>query len=394
VQQLLQDVEGKSFPDIMQQLVLKPLGMKHSTFAQPLPASLLKNTPTGYLPDGSAVASNSFVYPEMAPAGLWTTAEDLAKFAIDVQLAKSGKSTKVLSRETVTTMLTPFAENHTGLGIGIDQKPADTYFQHGGWNQGFSSHLIAHQDKGYGVVILTNANQPIFVRELVQAVADTYNWSDFLIPVYKNLPITEADIKQITGRYRFQEHEKMSVFARDNRLFYQFGLEEAVELYKVAESTFIRREWATKIQFLPNPTDNQLHLVFNSGEKPVSFSHPKLRPEEKVPYEWLAEGQFEKALAAYQQLKKQSPDHFTAQEDYLAKLGNLWLKNNDIKQAIAIFKINTLLYPQSAGTFYQLAEAHQNNGDTELAKQNYLQVLSLDPQNSQAVDKLQKLNSK
>src|SRR5262249_11858770 len=37
LQQLLVDVTGKAFPDLMRTAVLDPLGMRHSTYEQPLP---------------------------------------------------------------------------------------------------------------------------------------------------------------------------------------------------------------------------------------------------------------------------------------------------------------------------------------------------------------------
>ena len=41
VQQLLRDVTGEPFPKLMQELVLGPIGMTHSTYQQPLPGPRL-----------------------------------------------------------------------------------------------------------------------------------------------------------------------------------------------------------------------------------------------------------------------------------------------------------------------------------------------------------------
>jgi hypothetical protein len=55
----------------------------------------------------------------------------------------------------------------------------------------------------------------------------------------------------------------------------------------------MRREWANKITFAVNPADQKKHLVFTSGNEPVSYKHPLLEAAQKVPYEWLWEGQFD-----------------------------------------------------------------------------------------------------
>jgi CubicO group peptidase (beta-lactamase class C family) len=107
VQQVLSDVIGIPFPKLMHDLVLGPLGMEHSTYQQPLPPELLAQAATPYRADGTAVPGGPHVYPELAPAGLWTTPSDLARFAIGIQQALSGKSRRVLSRATAGDMLVP-----------------------------------------------------------------------------------------------------------------------------------------------------------------------------------------------------------------------------------------------------------------------------------------------
>lgn len=179
MQQMLIDLEQKPFPSIIKELVTAPLNMTNSTYSQPLPSDKLKLAATGYLPDGTMTKGKRHTYPEMAAAGLWTTAEDLAKFAIDIQLTLKGQSNKVLSKDMVEQMLTPVLGSY-GLGLDIQESWRDIYFQHGGWDEGFSSHLIAHKKKGYGVVVLTNSNHPEFINELIRSVALTEHWDNYL----------------------------------------------------------------------------------------------------------------------------------------------------------------------------------------------------------------------
>lgn len=179
MQQMLIDVEKKPFPSVMKELILNPLQMTYSTYDQPLPEDKLKLAATGYLPNGSMTKGKRHTYPEMAAAGLWTTAEDLAKFAIDIQLTLQGTNTKILYKSAAEQMLTPVLGTY-GLGLDILKTGGDTYFQHGGWDEGFSSHLIAHKEKGYGVVILTNSNHPDFISELIRSVALTEQWDNYL----------------------------------------------------------------------------------------------------------------------------------------------------------------------------------------------------------------------
>ena len=69
-QQLLIDITGQAYASFMDKEVLKPLGMKHSSYQQP-PTDTARLA-TGYYENGKPVKGNYHVYPEQAAAGLWT----------------------------------------------------------------------------------------------------------------------------------------------------------------------------------------------------------------------------------------------------------------------------------------------------------------------------------
>jgi len=139
-------------------------------------------------------------YPEMAAAGLWTTAEDLAKFAVNIQQTIKGESSKVLSKDMTEKMLTPFGSEFDGLGLFIDKRKDDVYFGHGGWDEGFSSQMTAHKTKGYGVVVLTNSNHPDFIEEVIRSVARTYSWGNF-VSTNKKVAMDTSRFSSIRGNY-------------------------------------------------------------------------------------------------------------------------------------------------------------------------------------------------
>lgn len=403
MQQMLIDVEGKPFPQIMDELVHSPLGMTNSTYEQPLPADKLKLAATGYVPDGTMTKGERHTYPEMAAAGLWTTAEDLAKFAIDVQRSYKGESGAVLGKETATLMLTPYIDEERGLGPGITTIKDEIYFGHGGWDEGFSADMFAHRDKGYGVVVLTNANQPPFISELIRAVALTYKWDDF-VATYKPLALTEDDILKVTGRYRFDQtlvgryrydvDAVSTITGKDGQLYYQYTGQEPMRMFKVTDSTFIRRERTAQIQIVKNPADGKPHLVFRSGDQPIEFNRPLMAEGEKVPQEWFLEGDYTKALEAYQAFLKANPSDQVINERSLNDRGYNYLFENQVARAKEMFRINMALYPTSANAVDSFAEACMKNGDTEEAIQYYKKTLSMNPDNPNAVKNLKELEGK
>lgn len=180
MQQLLVDVKGRPFPDLLREMVLKPLEMTSSTYQQPLPKELESTAATGYRPSGKAVSGRWHIYPEMAAAGLWSTPSDLARYVIEIQLAYEGKSQKVLSQNMVKQMLTKQADGLDGpIGLGpfVHEAESSRYFEHDGGDDGFVCKFVGYLDRGQGAIVMTNSDTGgRLVREVLNAIAEVYEW--------------------------------------------------------------------------------------------------------------------------------------------------------------------------------------------------------------------------
>ncbi len=394
MQQALIDLEGKPFPQIMKELVLQPIGMSNSTYDQPLTGTQLKMAASGYVPDGTMTIGKYHTYPEMAAAGLWTTAEDLAKFAIDVQKTVQGKSTTVLSKPMADKMLTSFVADFEGLGMFLDKRKDDIYFGHGGWDEGFSSEMKAHKDKGYGVVVLTNSNHPEFISEVINSVARTYNWANFM-PVYTKVEMDTTKFAAIRGRYHNEIDGSLYVTTKGDRLFMKYLRAKApYELIRISDSTYVNYRDQRPVQFKVNPADGKMNLVLVESRKSAEFVHPREDESTRVPYEYLLAGDFDKAAKGYQSLLKLYPSDYAVSEGSLNDQGYNLMNDGKNQMAISVFKINTILYPASANVYDSYAEALMKNGDKELAIANYKKSLSINPGNKNAKEKLEGLREK
>ena len=184
MQLALSDALGRPFGDILQEYVLDPVGMEHSTFEQPLPPDRDLNATRGHDRNGQARGPKWHVYPELAAAGLWTTPTDLARFAIEVQKAARGDPDRVLTRPSVLEMLSPVGVGEFAVGFLIAKEGEGWYFSHTGGNWGFRALLTAHRVKGYGVAVMTNADRGGEVMmEIGARVARAYGWDSLDGPV-------------------------------------------------------------------------------------------------------------------------------------------------------------------------------------------------------------------
>ena len=174
-QQLMVDVTGKPFPELMRELVLDKIGMVDSSYEQPLPPARAAMTAGGTRRDGTLVPGRWHIYPEMAAAGLWTTPTDLAKFAIEIARSQHGQSNRVLSERMVREMLTPVMDE-VGLGFFLEKdKPGQ--FGHGGADEGFQALLTMNAGTGQGAVLMANSDNGIAVADHVMAaLSKEYDW--------------------------------------------------------------------------------------------------------------------------------------------------------------------------------------------------------------------------
>lgn len=183
MQQLVIDASEKPFPEFMWDTVLKPLGMTNSTYEQPLPLDRAASAAAGYYASGGEVKGRWHIYPEMAAAGLWTTASDLARFTIGIQRALAGNSNSVISQAMTRQMLLnqyPMISKDDGLGVFVFGSGKTLQFSHGGRNAGFDGFMFAYANVGRGVVILMNANDNKgTINDVVQAIAKKYAWEGF-----------------------------------------------------------------------------------------------------------------------------------------------------------------------------------------------------------------------
>ena len=180
VQQLaLMDVIGKPFAQIAREWIFDPLRMADSTFEQPLPVARHQQAAHAHTPAGAKPQTNEpwRVFPEQAAAGLWTTPTDLAQFAIEVQLALQGRSSRVLSRAVAREMITPVGVGGYGVGFAILKLGEGWYFMHNGSTFGFRASLYAHSTKGYGAAIMTNGpGGDALIPQVLQLIQREYKW--------------------------------------------------------------------------------------------------------------------------------------------------------------------------------------------------------------------------
>jgi CubicO group peptidase (beta-lactamase class C family) len=158
---IIERVSGEPFEKYIAAHILVPLGMEHSTFAQPLPEALAANMSAGYL--AAEQGARKFEFVTAAPAGaLSATASDMSRLMLALLGDGTLEGATILKPESVKAMETRQFEIHPDLhGIGLILMDYSMNGQralgHGGDTIFFHSDMMLMPDAGVGLYISYNS---------------------------------------------------------------------------------------------------------------------------------------------------------------------------------------------------------------------------------------------
>jgi CubicO group peptidase (beta-lactamase class C family) len=249
-QQMVVDVLGQPFPKILRDLVLDPLGMKHSTYEQPLPKSWEGMAATAHPWKGRPLEGKWHVYPEMAAAGLWTTPSDLARAGIALQLALRGGSRDFFSTATATQMLTPGIDENIGIGFFLSGKDKAIRFGHGGWDEGFVAEMTMYKQLGLGAVIMINSNEGApMLAEIERAIAREYGWPGYFSEEKAIVKSDPESLSAYVGEYSGKAGFRCTVTKKNGTLYLKPADQPDIELYAESETKFFMKTLNADVTF-------------------------------------------------------------------------------------------------------------------------------------------------
>ena len=201
LQLVLSDLTAAAFTDFMAEQVLTPLGMHHSSYAQPLSSAWEAVAARGHRADGTMVPGRWHTYPEQAAAGLWTTPSDLMRWALGVDASRRGAPGAILAPASAQQMLTVQAGSF-GLGPMLTNTGDSLRFSHGGANAGYRAEVVFFPATGQGAAIMTNGdNGSALIQEILLALATEYRWPGFGPKTVTRAPVSTADLAAPAGDY-------------------------------------------------------------------------------------------------------------------------------------------------------------------------------------------------
>ncbi len=232
---LLERLTGLTLKEIIQSRILDPLGMAKThpviTF------ETRKQTAIGYCslyddrPEYSGHTLVPAVWSEHATGDgcQASTAEDMAIFLRMIMNKGIGPHRRLISEESFNLMapLESFrGEEQYGYALVLYPVDGRIYLGHGGANAGFSSHVLADQEEGIGVVILTNkqgASEAVYnaATYILKVIYAANHNEEFPASPPIGDPYSISNAKDYAGIYR-AENGELKIITEDDKLLLDY----------------------------------------------------------------------------------------------------------------------------------------------------------------------------
>lgn len=109
---------------------------------------------------------------------------------------------------------------------------------------------------------------------------------------------------------------------------------------------------------------------------------------------WIKKKGVKKAIAAIKEAKKAKTSKYFFFEGEFNALGYEYMNAKKMDEAIAVFELNTMMYPKSWNTYDSLAEAYMNTGNKKLAIKLYEKSIELNPKNENGMKMVKQMKEK
>ena len=208
----------------------------------------------------------------------------------------------------------------------------------------------------------------------------------FVSSCSKRVDYTAEYIEQTSGRYLYNQENVIDVYYENKKLLINWGGLKVIEPVIIDDKTFFIADIYQKLHFVQHPETKKRYLsvISEENEDVISYDYLKVDDTYKTPSMHLNSGDYEKALAGYLEIKEQDSTSTLIDEGDFNRLGYRMLRDKEFENAVEVFKMNVVLFPESANVYDSLADAYLAKGDSLQAFNNFKKTLELNNANEKA----------
>ena len=255
--EIVERVTGKSFPEWTQKNMFKPLGMSNTHFHDDH-EMIVKNRAYSYVPkENGGFKKRVLSYANVGATSLFTTVEDLAKWA-DNFFEKRLGGPEVIAQMEQLGILNNGEKIDYAFGVTVGNYKGLKTTSHSGGDAGFRSHLLLFPDQRFAVAVLSNCGS-INPGQLARQTAEVYLGNLMEEETNKETPserkvanIPPSIFEVYEGRYELEDGNTLILTKEGDRLMAEHpAAPEKVQLFPESMSKFFLKAADVQIQFHP-----------------------------------------------------------------------------------------------------------------------------------------------
>ena len=237
---IIEKVTGKPYQDIVRDLILKPLKMKHTGFD--FVGLNSSDKAIGYTKYNQQIYEASIPWDSTATfsaGSLYSTVKDLYLWH------RGLLNYKVYKKSSMEEATTPFLQGY-GLGCWIDTLYKKKIVSHGGNILGFTSYFGRIQEEDVSVILLNN----IYNHQI-----ETLGLSIFAIlydqpySYFDEIKLSPEKLEKYVGDYEVNADYKVKITRTGDQLFIQRNNQPKIQIFAYKENTFFQKDDDIRISF-------------------------------------------------------------------------------------------------------------------------------------------------
>lgn len=278
---------GESFPQWTKENIFDPLEMKHSLFYDDHEKIVQNRAYSYYIGDSSGYKKSVLNYANVGATSLFTTAEDLSKWAINFDHPVIGNPALIAQMEergilnngdTITYAFGQAVGVYKGLKI----------ISHSGGDAGYRTYLGRFPDQKFSVMVLSNLAS-FDPSSMAMSIADLY-LADHLVeetvaaevkPEFETIDVDPAKLQLYAGRYELTSGEQITIRRNGDRLNLRLPNQSWETIFAIDEAKFLSFDAKSECLFQLDSEGRVDGILINHQNQ--KFIARRLRPLELFP---------------------------------------------------------------------------------------------------------------
>ena len=294
---IVERVSGIPYDGYIEQNILTPLGMEHTTSRQPLPAGLTANMSKGYSFVGDAFVEQAFEYINPAPTGSATsTATDMARFMIAHLQNGAYGAARLLQETTARQMHTRLFGHYPRLngfahGFYEMSQNGQRVIGHGGDTRFFHSLLALIPEKNLGLFVAYNSEnafdaQNVLLRDFMD------EFFPEAVPADAAITLPPAELEHFAGSYRQNSRYAYLTVEKALNLFTPIFVQPTEDGALLVASPFGTFRFVAAEPLLFRQEDNPDNFLIFRADKDGNITHAFINDDPTTVFEkqpWYAD---------------------------------------------------------------------------------------------------------